>query len=502
MNDETFTPESVDEQVDRLVPPFQEEQGVHPSERVVQRLHSLYEEDLLATEHVWKRLVRYAGEPDLAERQTELLPALSQERTLPLPVVPHGANPSRQQKRPSSRTGQTRFGRRASLLVAVLVMILLVGSLVVVLHERRPNVSTGTRSYTLGQTVYSMTRGSEDPLFESLAWSPDSQRLAVLQYSHQGSDVQIWDATTGGNRVTTHMQNLIYCMVWSPNGKWIALAGLGTDIAIVDAQTGALVHQYSVGTVAERLPAGGGSSRLSALLPASGGPSQTIRSLVWSPNSQWLAVTMEASGNVSIVDAQTGTLIHRFTYGTGYTIDVASWSSDGKYLAASVRYMTTHSLPLMVWVWKMSTSQVVFQQSGNCFEFCGNDEIVWQPQKDNLSFPVWTKGKIPNVSITVWDVARNTLLKQYPIDRSDHFVSSVLVWSPDGTYLAYSGESNVTSSSSADERYPIVVLNVQNNQQVYIYKQHKAPLLALAWSPDGKYIASIDMAAVKVWVAP
>jgi hypothetical protein len=225
---------------------------------------------------VWERLVRYAGKPALAERQTERLPALAQERTLLLPVAPRGTNPSRRQKRQSSRPSQTRFGRRASLLVAILVMIMLVGSLVVVLHEIRPNVPTGTRSYTLGQTVYRMTRGSKDPLFVDLAWSPDRQRLAVLQLSHQGSDVQIWDATTGGNRVTIHVQNLIYCMTWSPNGRWIALAGLGTDIAIVDAQNGALVHQYSVGTV-----------------------------------------TIEGSGSLDIVNAQTGTLVHRFTYGTG-----------------------------------------------------------------------------------------------------------------------------------------------------------------------------------------
>lgn len=497
MNDETFTPSGVDEQIDRQMLLLWNNQAGQPSGSVVQRLHALYEEDLRSTARVWERLLRQAGEPDLAERQTERLHALSQEWT-PLEVS-HSAHSSRRQERQSSRTGQTRFGWRASLLVAVLVMIMLVGSLVVVLHEIRPNVPAGTSSYTLGQTVYSMVGGPEDPVFEDLAWSPDSQRIAALRLN----GVQIWDATTGGNLVSVPLPSGMLrtmLMAWSPNGRWIAVSGLGTDAAIVDARTGVLVHQYSVGPVAESLPTAGGSSRLSTLLPASGGPGWNISGLVWSPNSQWLAVTIDgavASRSFNIVDAQTGALEHRFTYDKSYAIDVASWSPDGKYLAASVMYSTMHSFQTMIWVWDMSTYQVVFQQNGignstGVFER-GDDQIVWQPQSDNLAFSVLTVGRIPKLTIALWDVARNKLLKRYTIARSGSF----LVWSPDGTYLASSSDPNQSRDGQQ-----IVIINAQSGQQVYLYKQYDAPLAAVAWSSDGKYIASADATVVKVWVAP
>ena len=199
MDDEIFTPEDVDEQIDRQIFLLWKEQAGQPGASIVQRLHALYEEDLYSTAHVWERLVLQAGERDLAERQRERLPALSQERTLL--EVPRGAHPSRRQKRQSSSTGQTPFGRRVSLLVAVLAMIVFVGSLVVVLHEIRLNLPAGTGGTTPGQTVYSMAGGPEAPLFVDLAWSPDSRRVAASGINR----VQIWDARTGANLVNVHL---------------------------------------------------------------------------------------------------------------------------------------------------------------------------------------------------------------------------------------------------------------------------------------------------------
>lgn len=491
MNDEIFTPEDVDEQIDRQLSLLWKEQAGQPGASVVQRLHALYEEDLCSTAHVWERLVPQAGERGLAERQIERLPALSQEGTLL--EMPRGADPSRRQKRQSSSTGQIPFGRRVSLLVAVLVMIVLVGSLVVVLHEIPPHLPAGTGGHTPGQTVYSMAPGPEDPLFEDLAWSPDSRRVAALRIN----GVQIWDATTGGNLVNVHLpadmlRTLI--MAWSPNGRWIAISGMGTEIAIADARTGALVHQYSVESVAESLPATSGSFHLSALLPASG-LARNVSGLVWSPNSQWLAVTIDgyyAYRDFSILDAQTGALVHHFTDDTGENfIDVASWSPDGKYLAASVMRSTRTSFQMMVWVWEMSTYQVVFKQNGDgdaggLFEH--GDQIVWQPQSDNLAFAA---GR-PNPTIALWDVARNKLLKQYNVASFGLFA-----WSPDGTYLASVSYPNQPMS---DHR--IVVIDVQSGRQVYVYTQHNSRLAALAWSPDGKYIVSCDATVAKVWRAP
>ena len=285
-----------------------------------------------------------------------------------------------------------------------------------------------------------------------------------------------------------------HIMAWSPNGRWIAISGLGTEIVIADARTGALVHQYSVESVAESLSAKSGFFHLSASLPPSGLDIH-VSGLVWSPNSRWLAVTIDgyyAYRDFSILDAQTGALTHHFTDDTGENfIDVASWSPDGKYLAARVMRGTRTPFQMLVWVWEMSTYHVVFKQNGDSGAggvFEHGDQIVWQPQSDHLAFAV---GR-PNPTIVLWDVARNTLLKQYNVASFGLFA-----WSPDGAYLASVSYPNQPMS---DPR--IVVLDVQSGRQVYVYTQHDGRLAALAWSPDDKYIVSSGEAGVKVWIAP
>lgn len=89
-NDEPFTPESVDERIDQLLSPVQDNKLACPSTRVVQRLHALYEEDRDSAERVWEHLSRRVNKQESNRHQLEpvyeLLPERTQsmQQTLPL----------------------------------------------------------------------------------------------------------------------------------------------------------------------------------------------------------------------------------------------------------------------------------------------------------------------------------------------------------------------------------------------------------------------------------
>lgn len=531
MNDEIFTPERVDEQIEQNLSFSRSGQFARdPGERVVQRLHALYEEDMLATAHVWERLIRQESRWNIAAQPTEIMQALPRERSLLEPLSP--ANLPRRQKKYTSRV--SAFSRRVSLFAAVLVLAFLVGSLIFVLQAAHPSTSVVTGKP--GQTVYSLTRDPEGQPFVDLAWSPDSQRVALLTTG----GLQIWDATTGANKVTAHlpadmldafiMGSLpatgdssylsarlpasgggganIRVLAWSPDGKWIAVSGMGPELAIVNAQTGALAHYFnlasSTGVVTENLPTTGSSTLLSAHMPASGGGGPTISGLAWSPNSQQLAVTVVAdrlngSLSLNIVNAQSGTLAHHLTISSGADVlnwaGVASWSPDGKYLAAHV--IRESQVLSTVWVWDTSNYQVVFKQdggvqAGGTFEY--GDQLAWQPHTNNLVFAVGEgTGKLFTIKVELWDIAKHTMLQQYPVISLGQFA-----WSPNGTYLAVVTAYN----PSVYHGQWITVLNATSGHPVYNYKQQTGHIAALAWSPDGKYIVSCDESTVKVWVAP
>ena len=402
--------------------------------------------------------------------------------------------PRKNQRQASARPRQHR--RVLQLLVAFLVVCALIGSMALVLHELQPT------SLVWGKTLYTKPLGSVFSNFSCIAWSPNSKRVASLTFN----GVQIWDATTGAHLITFTLpgefggpQN----MAWSPNGKWIAVAA-EAGIAIVDAQTGVLAYSDPITSLAATLSVPHGSP-LDALLPTSGG-GLFVSGLAWSPDSRQLAVTDYSANtgqnNFSIMNAQTGALVHRFSRLTGYILTVASWSPDGKYLAASVRSTNLNdSTETMVWVWDMSTYQTVVEQStdGGGGSPMPAGEFAWQPKSDNLLF---AEGNISTVrdgweapTIMLWNVARNKLLKQYTLDNN-----GIFAWSPDGHYLATGSYANANQ---------IAIIDVQSGQQIYAYDQNDYQatqndyqVLSVAWSPNGKYLASSDASDVKVWTAP
>ena len=405
-------------------------------------------------------------------------------------------------RRQPPRTRSSQLWKRASVLVAALVTLVLIGSMIFALHALNPGRTSGREGVTVTPSI-SPTRSARNPVVyatpsdsnfqHGLAWSPDGKRLAVLNQEN----VQIWDATTGDHLLTIPASGqppVNDLIAWAPNGRWLAIVN-NTAILIVDARTGALVQQFPNSFLAESQPISQGPY-LSALFPASGG-GVDISGLVWSPDSQLLAVTtasdIASARHFYILNAQTGAVMHRFPETASNWITVASWSSDGTYLAAVVMSAGSQSEAEMAWVWNMSTYQVVFKQNLGNFSpgvvQLGN-QLVWQPHSDNLALAEGIGQGWNSSSIALWDVAHHTLLKSYTQANTN-----LLTWSPDGKYLALAVQTLHVDMSKRPAQVTmtleVVALDVQSGQRTVIFQQKNAVALAvLAWSPDGNYIAT------------
>jgi WD40 repeat protein len=88
--------------------------------------------------------------------------------------------------------------------------------------------------------------------------------------------------------------------------------------------------------------------------------------------------------------------------------------------------------------------------------------------------------------VQVWDAANGRTISTYP--GHAYGVLSV-AWSPDGRRIA-SGSWDTT----------VRVWNVSTGHSMLIYRGHTDSVLALAWSPDGTQIASASV-YVCVWQA-
>ncbi len=509
-HDDPFFPRRVDESVEQLAStapsgnPAHMQPPMDANERLVRDMHRLYSLERKRYQRALQRV-----EDRLVERYT----GRSSERPAPAPISPGAPRRTSEQIQQGwlhlmEKKRHSTFGRRIGLLVAALVMLVLVGSLVLVLnatHQKttqRPGTTLGsahTPTSTgphFGKTLY--TTPSNTYGFQELSWSPDSKRIASL-----ANGVQIWDATTGGHRVTVHLPGggLSYALAWSPNSQLVAI-GTSSGIVIANGQSGAVVHTYPVNTGASVINSTSGPY-LSTLMPASGGLG--VRGLAWSPDGHFLAVSISngPTGSVEVMSAQTGAQAYTLPVTGNYVATALAWSSDGKYVAASL-FNTEPGMQTvpadeqqMIWAWKVSSRQVVFKHTG------GNgtgDPLAWQPGSDNLTFVTWVpkKGGGMTSSLGTWDVVANKLVKQYPVAA---FGS--VAWSPDGKYLAYGG---YTSQGTARTTSVVGILDAQSGEQVYTYKQMHYNIGALAWSPNGKYIVSgegnsIGNMVAKVWTA-
>jgi outer membrane protein assembly factor BamB len=140
--DEQFFPERVDGQIEALSYVEPEDTSSSSSARLVSNLHQVYEEDTEIVEQVWARLTERT-----AEKKRIMV---GQENVRSSSLLAGRADPQKgpQQMKPlnAGRQGQQRRSRFLEPYVAVLILVVLVGSTALLLQARQSSQTTGKSS--------------------------------------------------------------------------------------------------------------------------------------------------------------------------------------------------------------------------------------------------------------------------------------------------------------------------------------------------------------------
>jgi WD40 repeat protein len=386
-----------------------------------------------------------------------------------------------------------RFGILAA---GVCLVALVVGGIAMVFFTSRQNTpglaSVGTSHPTatarptlvvyhpgksLGKLVYSTTL-SDTGVF-GLAWSPDSTRLGVATESAQS-----WVATTGkgvvnyGSMGKGVVNYSLMAVVWSPDGKLVAVTGGGQGVQLYNASTGVLWKTYPDNGQAATASASGGY--LSAQVTLSGGSGSGATA--WSPDGHLMATAFFGSYGqaVQVWNTSTGHLVQ--TYTGQADVESLSWSADGTYVASSG---VASSGDDSIQVWNALTGQRIYDFESN--QRC-NHNVAWSPDGKTLAYLNCDQVRVVNPFT-------GQLLKTHT-GPHDSFGLSALAWSPDGKYLVSAGDH-------------IEVWSVATGRTYYTFTKNASPIYRLAWSPDGKYLASANFTippftvplTIQVWSA-
>ncbi|HEY7309019.1 MAG TPA: protein kinase [Gemmataceae bacterium] len=298
------------------------------------------------------------------------------------------------------------------------------------------------------------------------------------------------DGVRGWTIETRDCRSWVYCLEWSPDGKYLALAGLDGTIRLVDAANGQLLRAF-VGH-------GGG-----------------VLTLNWSRDGRLLA-SGSGDGTLRLWDAKSGRML-RTLRGHSGGVDTVAWSPDGKELASGGQdglrlWDIPEGQPRMIFrggkpppPYNGDGKRVAWSPDGKTLA-CGADKFVqlWDVASGELKRSlaaeggVWALAWSPDGKQLVagawlfkglqrWDVSSG---KKLPTVKDPAAWHNRIAWSPDGKILASATQGGFIQLWDAKTNEPLPQL-LHNGQ---------AHLLSLAWSPDSKRLASSCIAgSVRVW---
>jgi len=178
---------------------------------------------------------------------------------------------------------------------------------------------------------------------------------------------------------------------------------------------------------------------------------------------------------------QTGKLQVNYT---GHSASVArvAWSPDGSRIASASDDGT-------VQIWEAKSGKHLLTYNGNGAPVW---EVAWSPDGKRLVSGTGAAGSsgpvTSNNSVKVWNAATGQTLITYA-GTNAQTQTYALAWSPDGKQIASGSDDGL-----------VHIWDASTGQTFFQYHGHTSAIFKVAWSPDGKLIASAsDDGTVQVW---
>ncbi len=226
--------------------------------------------------------------------------------------------------------------------------------------------------------------------------------------------------------------------------------------------------------------------------------SADIRQATWSSDGKQLLVVglnIPPGGlnQWQVIDATTGQVLSRHTNGSD--VRQAVWSPDSTQIIAVV-YDVFNPQTMRVQIVNASTGALIrnaLSFSGTTLQDPDDSHLAESPAAPRNIFSLSPGGKyfaaqMSNNTVQIWDVATGKQVSTIPLTQP---YANALAWSPGGSLLAI----------NPPHSHEVQVWSTATGQLQASYKDSDSTVTevkGLAWSPDGKYLAS-GSSAMHIW---
>jgi WD40 repeat protein len=319
-------------------------------------------------------------------------------------------------------------------------------------------------------TLPSPKNGAND-----ISFHPGGNRLAVAGFQ----TVEVWDLSTRSKvQVLPGHTNWVYCLAYSPDGKWLATGSWDRTVKLRDASSG--------------------EERLTIF-----GHEGFVLDLAFSPDGRSLATTSE-DRSVRFWEVPSG---RQFGVLHGHTdfVQAVAFSPDGREVASGGLEGTLKlwdrqtSLPVVFdrhtgWVVRLAfrrDGRRVLSEAGP-FRAAGETTLGWDPETGELDSAL--TGVAP-------DARRDDYL---PPSVFPFWVTPPPVTSPDGKLVvrAWDGAGGIPTAdrSQAYSKSSAMIIDAATGRVRHSLVGHTADLVGIAFSPDGRRVATASLdRTIKLW---
>jgi WD40 repeat protein/predicted Ser/Thr protein kinase len=332
--------------------------------------------------------------------------------------------------------------------------------------------------------------GWEGPF--TVAWSPEGRRIAYGA-GHADFPVEIWDVGRDVVQTLRGHVDEVWAVRWSPDGSQLASGGYDRTIRIWDATNGQLIqvldgHRRQV----KHLDWSGDGSRLysagddglvnvwrmnepDSLAVLLGQHKEAVERVKWSPDGTRL-VSAGWDQSVFAWNVRTGRRVVEIQRPGGHSSGPAAWRFDGRQLAVSQRLAETMKSEIVLY------DALLGECQGRLAEVPFlTDEVEWSP--DGRFVAVSGESSL----VYVFDVSKGTKLHCWQANCSR---VQDMAWSPDGQSLALCGQGHVLEIWDASTGQMRVELGMRGAEVRE----------GVCWSPNSKKIASVSSTGVvQIW---